>query len=270
MKSDVRVAKPTLKHPTWKLPLPPVFTQKTQRHTEDETSHDDSTTNMDDFLGLCSGQFPLSRENGVLSNRDSGRQTPFSDQDSNSQTMTTTSSKQATRRSLFSRAVAAPLAADDDDDAMDEMLGLCSGQFPDAATQRKEGQSEASLQHEEKEEDGDDDDDDDEVIPRKHRRKKKEDDVPRLPELTKKRYVRSSKNTAVLSLTFSFSSSLYGQSIARFFEEEAELSGDDVGSDEDDDDNSEMNEYEADDGEDDELALVSDIKLQRQVEKIHK
>ena len=62
--------------------------------------------------------------------------------------------------------------------------------------------------------------------------------------------------------------SLRAVQLAQFLEEEAELSGCDDGSSEDDE-NSDMDEYEANAIADEETALLSSIELQRQVEKIH-
>lgn len=62
--------------------------------------------------------------------------------------------------------------------------------------------------------------------------------------------------------------SLQAAQLAQFLENEAELSGSDAVSS-DDDDNSDLDEYEADLEADEEIALLTHINLQKQVEKIH-
>ncbi|XP_078349203.1 uncharacterized protein LOC144634183 isoform X2 [Oculina patagonica] len=206
---------------------------KTKKLFDDDM---DSNTQpqMKELLGLCSGRFSDSEDSRTAKNNE----TQDNANKHQKEFMFETQSKQFN---------------------MNELLGLCSGKFTDDdneieddITKSREKDSEKSESELGEQEDKSDDEDDDKILD-----KESDDGEESDPEemIIKRKYGKTyeAKKSNVFDKR-------------NFLEEEAELSGSDVGSDEDEDIATDDDMLEEDSGGEE---LPSDEELQKQINKVH-
>ncbi|XP_029207687.2 claspin-like [Acropora millepora] len=203
---------------------------------------------MKELLGLCSGRFSDGEDSTTTKN-----------------TRQSNKVQECPRGALFS--------TQSKEDNFDELLGLCSGKFTDdevdnlASEEKLEGDTDIREKGERskgvKEDgvDGDDDDDEREV------EEEEEEDQDYFGEKTDKED-ESDPEEMILNRKYG---KKYGSKKSifekrNFLEEEAELSGSDIGSDEDEDIATDDDELEEDSGDEE---LPSEEELQKQINKVH-
>jgi len=144
---------------------------------------------------------------------------------------------------------------------MSELLGLCSGKFTDDeneidndVSESREEDSEKSDAEMDGHEDGSDDDEDEETEKVEEEKSEEEDESDIEEMIIKRKFGKK----------YEAKKSVFDK--RNFLEEEAELSGSDVGSDEDEDIATDDDVLEEDSGADE---LPSDEELQKQINKVH-